>query len=392
MFPIEYVSRVRWIQLILGMGTALLCASASGRAFGVQAGRSCLAIALLFPTLVFVTGEILTECVGAFLAALFLYLMMEQVRSPRLTMLAAMGVVTSVAALFRFNMAALGFVGLWVACLKEDSRPRWQRVLLFSFCAGFVICPWLIRNQIAFHGQVVYSTLSGHDAVEGVLTPQGRALPGDNFKIAAAEGWLLSEVETNNSSRLRLPSEAALNRQAWQVAQALWLKRGLRLIPLLLSKCSAFWLSTDQILWTQAFSLRQRAFRLVGVMIYWGLLGVAVVGWFRSRRTAPALAHAFLFYSVIVTLLHVPFPMISRLRIPFMDPLIAILCGAAFQHRHGPIASMDNIRIEGGLPSGPETVCEDRVIQSNGYLQRRQHPGNDSPRAPWLSLRGKHQE
>jgi len=51
---------------------------------------------------------------------------------------------------------------------------------------------WLIRNQIAFQEEVLYSTLSGHDAVEGILTPQGRALPGDNEKIKAAEGWLLT--------------------------------------------------------------------------------------------------------------------------------------------------------------------------------------------------------
>ena len=329
LFPCNHVLAVRWIQFLLGLGTALLCSRASGRTFGVQAGRSCLAIAMLFPTLAFVTGEVLTECVGAFLAALFLYLMMEEIRTPRLATLANMGIVTSVAALFRFNMAALGFVGLWVACVGKESRPRWQRVLVFSLCAGVVICPWLIRNQSVFHGQVLYST-RGYDAVEGVLV-QGRALPGDEDKMAAALGWTLAGVETNGSSRSMLPSEALLNQQAWRVAKRLWRQRNWRLLPLAVVKCSYFWLSTDQIFWTHSFSIRQRLLRWGGVATYWALLVLAVVGWFRTRHSAPALSMAFLFYIIVVTAMHLPFPMISRYRIPFMDPLIAILCGAVVQ-------------------------------------------------------------
>jgi hypothetical protein len=37
--------------------------------------------------------------------------------------------------------------------------------------------------------RLLYSTLSGHDAIEGVVAPQGRALLGDNARIEAAEGW-----------------------------------------------------------------------------------------------------------------------------------------------------------------------------------------------------------
>ena len=327
LFPGNYILVVRSIQFALGLGTVLLCSRATRRTFGPQAGRWTFAISLLFPTLIFVTGEVLTEGIAAFFAALFLYLLMEEIRTPRLSNLAAMGVVISVAALFRFNMAALGLVGLWIACAAKESRPRWQRVLVLCLCAGAVISPWLIRNQIAFHRKVLYSTLSGHDAVEGVLTPQGRAFPGDNQKVAAAEGWVLGEVETNASSRLKLPSEAVLNEEAWKVARALWRERNVRLFPLALSKCSVFWFSTDQMFWTQAFPPRQRLFRFAGVLIYWALLGLAFVGWFRMRRTALLLASTVLFYAALMTLLHLPFPMLSRLRIPVMDPLLAILGG-----------------------------------------------------------------
>jgi hypothetical protein len=278
---------------------------------------------------------VLTECIGAFLAALFLYLLAEEIQSPRMTILATMGFVTGLAAHFRFNMASLGFIGIWVAYVAKGARPAWRRMLVFALLAGVTVSAWLIRNRIVFHGKALYATLSGHDAVEGVLTPQGRALPGDDEKIEAAEGWLSSDIETNGPSRLHFPSEAELNQEAWGVAEGLWKEWGWRLLPLALEKCSNFWLSTDQIFWSQSCSLPQRLFRWGGVLSYWVLLSLGIMGWLRTRRSAPVLARTFLLYVVLLTALHLPFPMITRLRIPFMDPLIAILAGASFSSDRG---------------------------------------------------------
>lgn len=328
-FGDHYVVVIRWLQFALGLGTVYFCSRASARAFGERARRATVVVGLVFPTLIFITGEVLTECIGAFLAALFLYLLVEAIKSPRMSLLAGMGLVVGVAGLFRFNMAGLGFVGIGVALIAKIQRPAWQRVLVFCFCAGVVVAPWLLRNQIVFHGKVLYSTLTGHDAVEGVLTPQGRALPGDNDRIQAAEGWLLGEVETNEPSRLQYPSEAELNREAWGVAKTLWQEWGWRLVRIEAAKLSYFWLGTDQIFWTEAFSRRQRLLRWFGVAGYWLLLGFGIAGWLGARRSTPVLAQVFAFYVVFLTALHLPFPMISRFRIPLMDPLIAILAGAS---------------------------------------------------------------
>jgi len=330
LFHDNFVIVIRWIQFALGLGTVYFCSRASARAFGEKAGRVTVILGLLFPTLIYVTGEVLTECIGAFVAALFLYLLTAETLHPRTATLAAMGVLTGVAAIFRFNMAGLGFVGLWAAYAAKASRPAWQRILLFSCCAGAAISPWLIRNQMAFHGQVLYSTLSGHDAVEGVLTPQGRALPGDDAKIKGAEGWILSDIETNAPTRLNFPPEPVLNHQAWSAALALWQQWGLRLLPVELEKVCYFWLSTDQLASNPTLSIRQNLLRWSGVISYWILLICGIIGFFRARQSAPQLAAAFLVYVVLLTALHMPFPMITRLRIPFMDPLIAILAGAAF--------------------------------------------------------------
>src|SRR5262249_34241278 len=146
LFHDNFVLVIRAIQFVLGLGTIYFCSRASARAFGEKAGRVTLVVGLFFPTLIYVTGEVLTECIGAFLAALFLYLLTQQIVHRRLATLAAMGILTGVSALFRFNMAGLGFVGLFAAYVAKSSQPAWRRILVFSCCAGLAVSPWLIRN------------------------------------------------------------------------------------------------------------------------------------------------------------------------------------------------------------------------------------------------------
>ena len=68
--------------------------------------------------------------------------------------------------------------------------------------------------------------------------------------------------------------------------------------------------------------------RSAGVVFYWALLALGIAGWFKLRALRPELAYIFLFYAILVTILHVPFNMNTRLRMPFIDPLLAMLGGA----------------------------------------------------------------
>jgi hypothetical protein len=196
------------------------------------------------------------------------------------------------------------------------------------FLPGLIVSPWLIRNFNDF-GTFVLSTEGGPTAVMGVLAPQGRALPGDSERLIDALGWLPpADLETNDASRDRLPSEAVLNRRAWHVCFDLWRQTGWGLIPLTFAKLSYFWLSTDQLLSTASFRTTVRAVRAAGVLVYWVLLALAVTGWFQLRHQRPELAGVFLFYFLLVTVLHLPFNMNTRLRMPFIDSWLAVLAGA----------------------------------------------------------------
>jgi 4-amino-4-deoxy-L-arabinose transferase-like glycosyltransferase len=328
MFGVHALAAMRWLQFLEGLAVAFLCGAMAKRIWSERAGRFALLVALFFPTLVEMNGEILTEATATFLTALFLYWMVCYMKRPDWLSLVGFSCAIGLGALFRFNMAVLGFVALAVVLSQANDALRWRRVALVVILPLLVISPWLVRNLYVFHGQVLYSTHSGLDALEGVLTPQGRALPGDHERLVAAVGWEPPvDVETNNASRYKLADEPALNRQCWDAAFKLWRERNFSLVPLAVKKVADFWLSTDQLIWTAGFGLRVRIVRGGAVVVYWVLLALAVAGWFRLKSKDAHLARSFIFYAALVTVMHLPFVMSTRLRMPFMDVLLAVLVG-----------------------------------------------------------------
>jgi hypothetical protein len=191
----------------------------------------------------------------------------------------------------------------------------------------FLLTPWLVRNMVAFHGGALFSTQGGLNALQGVLTPQGRTQPGDTQKLFHAVGWVMSDIETNNPSRLKLPSEDILNKQCLQVVPGIWKRLGWRAAPLLVRKLADFWLSTDQIFGTESFNSYERLFRTAGVVVYWCVLLFAVFGWIQLNKIHPRAARILLGYAAIYTALHLPLVMSTRIRFPLMDPLITALAG-----------------------------------------------------------------
>jgi hypothetical protein len=81
------------------------------------------------------------------------------------------------------------------------------------------------------------------------------------------------------------------------------------------------------LIWTGSFSARTRIERLAGVILYWITLALALTGWFQLRSRNMQLARIFAFYAALVTVAHLPFVMNTRLRMPFIDPLLAVLAG-----------------------------------------------------------------
>jgi len=329
-FGRDYVLDVRVFQYFEGLFVAFLCATIARRIFGKEAAKAALVIALFLPTLVEMSGEILTEATATVLTVTFLYFLVRYSDTGHWSSVVGMAVAVGIGALVRSNLAFLGFVSLWVALFRQNSRSKWRDTILAVLVPCILIMPWVWRNHRAFHGSLVFSTQGGYAAVAGILSPQGRAHPGEMEKVEAAVGLPLSAaLETNDAVRSRLPAEPEIDRRCWQAAFHVWRETGWRLVPLTLKKLAYFWLSTDQLFWTSGFSRSQRLLRATGVFAYWAVLLLGVAGWFQLRSDRPALAHAFLMYAVLVTLLHIPFNMNTRYRITFMDPMLAVLAGHA---------------------------------------------------------------
>jgi hypothetical protein len=237
-----------------------------------------------------------------------------------------MSIAVGLGALLRPNLVFLGEVTLAAIFFQKDSRSRLRSAALVILVPCILVSPWIVRNLEVFHGAVLLSTQGGPAAATGIIEPQGRSQWGDAERIRAALGWVVPQgLETNDPSRLLLPSEPEIDRQSWQVALRLWRQTGWGIIPAMLKKLAYFWLSTDQIFWTRSFPISQRILRAAGVFAYWGILGLAVIGWFSLRREKSALAQEFLLYVLLVTALHLPFNMNTRYRIPLMDPLVVVL-------------------------------------------------------------------
>jgi 4-amino-4-deoxy-L-arabinose transferase-like glycosyltransferase len=319
---------IRWLQFLEGLAVVFLSATLARRIFGKMAWKFALVAALFSPTLVEMNGEILTESTATLFVAIFVLFLVEYSARPRWTMLAGLGCAAGLGSLTRFNVALLAVVGLCLMFFKKDGPPRWQGVPVAALLPLLIVSPWLIRNWSVFHGAALFSTHGGLDALEGVVTPQGRALPGDAEKLRTEVGWVPPiDVETNNLSRRALPEEPVLDRQCWTAAVRVWRTLGWGLIPVEMKKVSGFWLSTDQLLWTGSFPIRVRFARALGVVVYWAILGMAIFGWFQLHARNVRLARLFLIYVLFVTAMHLPFVMNTRLRMPFIDPLLAVLAG-----------------------------------------------------------------
>ncbi len=332
LFGAHALAAMRWLQFFEGIAVALLCAATAKKLFGEQAGKWTLAIALFFPTLVQMNGEVLSEAPATVFTALFVYLLVSYWKEPGPGWLVLLGCAIGMGALVRFNLAALGLIALVAVFRCASGSKRWMGAAIVFVVSVLIVSPWMIRNFLAFHGQVLFSTESGPDALHGVLTPQGRALPGDSEMLRAAVGWVPPvDVETNDTSRLKLGPEPELDKQCWRAAIAIAMYKGWGLVPLALRKITDFWLSTDQLFWTASFPLWGRMLRAAGVLMYWALLGLAVLGWLRLRSSNNSsnnrMAQMFLLYALMVTAMHLPFVMSTRLRMPFMDPILGVLAG-----------------------------------------------------------------
>ncbi|MGB2635851.1 MAG: glycosyltransferase family 39 protein [Candidatus Acidiferrum sp.] len=328
LFGQNYISAMRWLQFFAGLLTVGICGLLSRRICGTKAAQASVVFGLFLPTLIFSTDQLLTECLSALLTALFLRFLVDQIEKADTASAVGIGLVAGLESLIRFNAAALPLFGLLAIFWTRHKRSVLLRTAAITLLPLYLVAPWFIRNEMVFHGRVLFSTHGGANAVQGVVTTQGRTQPGDSERLMAAMGWTLSQLETNDPvQRISLPSEVELNRRAREAVPRLWKAEGWHTFPLLVMKTADFWLSADQLLDTSSLPIRERLTRAAGVLCYLMVLAFAVGGLYQLRKARPEVALTFLIYAVGYTILHLMLVMNTRLRIPLMEPLLVVLAG-----------------------------------------------------------------
>jgi hypothetical protein len=244
---------------------------------------------------------------------------------------------------------------LAILLFRGKARLSWKQSATAAIAATIVLAPWLIHNEIAFHGKASYSTHGGFAAVEGMIMPLGRTQSGETTAIKDVLGWGNWDVETNSPARPALRDEPALNAQALQVASTLWTTASWQRVAALFAvKFAAFWFSTDQILEVQSLSWRGRIARIMGVAFYWMALVAAAIGWSLLYRSEPRMAKSLFLYAVLLTAFHLPLTMNTRLRVPLFDPLVATLAGCSIYYGFFVSRGLaqPNSQMTGRAPSG----------------------------------------
>jgi len=320
----RYLLTIRVVQFLAGIGTAWLCALIAGKLWGGESWAKCFALVSIFPTLVYFTGEILTETLAALLTAAFFYFLVTS-RDDRNGSLWGMGLVAGIAALLRFNMVFFPVIAAWRVATIAKRGQRLQWLSIVTIVPALLILPWIVRNLMVFHGEVIYSTHTGMDLVEGIIEPEGRGDHDQQQQIIREAGWVMQGLERDDSRRLLYGPEPVLNRQALQAGIRLWRQSWLNDARVISKKLGYFWLSTDQLSSIQNFSYSVRIFRISGVVLYLGSLVAAGIGLRKLFRGDRSLAIMYVIYFLVATFLHLLFAMNTRLRVPLIDPLICIL-------------------------------------------------------------------
>jgi len=328
LFGKHFLLAARFLQATAGIVAAYRCMRAARLLFGKTAGNIALIGALLSPTLAYFSGEILTEGLASFFVASFLWALAEDTKQPNWKTAIAMGLTIGLGAMVRANTAVLGLVALLGAWTARPARYAKRELLMIPISAAIIVAPWVIRNSLVF-GRPLLSTEAGSAALVSLVNPEARLVAGWDSPLRELVGYVVpNQLETNDDERRAIGSELDMNRKCWEASGRLWDRMSLGAkFRWVLGKWQAYWFSTDQLLHPGAVSRRNRGLHVAGVLFYWGFLVLAGIGCWNLRKSRPTVVLVLIAYAVLVTAVHTPFVMNSRIRAPLVDPLIAVLGG-----------------------------------------------------------------
>src|SRR5580700_8057979 len=189
-FGVNFVAVARLLQGVAGVAAAYFCRRASRILFDRTAEQFTFVAALLFPTLVYFSGEILTEGLTSLFFALFLWTLAEDSTQPSWKSAAAMGLTVGAGALVRANLAILVVLALFSAWDVRSTKQAKQQLLVIPLFAGLIVAPWIFRNWFTF-GRPLLSTESGAAVLQSLVNPEARLIYGWDRPLQEKMGYVV---------------------------------------------------------------------------------------------------------------------------------------------------------------------------------------------------------
>lgn len=224
---------VRIIQALMGGGICWLIYVLAKRVYDKRIGLVALCISVIYPTLIFYSGEIVTEYLFTFLMVLFIYSFLKFIKDFSIKWTIMCGMVLGLSLLTRPVLVFFpAIIVFWVLSIRKLGLLETTYKLSIMFLlTSLLLTPWVIRNYRIFNAFVPFNTSGGHDFYVSNYPK------GDGTASILNEDVIKFIQETNDA----YPDEIERNRYYYKKAIENIRNDPVSFIKLIAKKLGRFW-------------------------------------------------------------------------------------------------------------------------------------------------------
>jgi 4-amino-4-deoxy-L-arabinose transferase-like glycosyltransferase len=321
----DYVSWQRLVTATIGVVVVLLVGMLGREVAGPAAGLTAAAVAAVYPNLWLNDGLVMSESLTALLVTAALLVLLRARRATSPWYFAWFGVLVGLAALTRSELAL--FVPLsWLVVWSwgGEHREQLRAAVAVGAAALLVVAPWMTFNLVRFERPVLLTTNDG--------TTLLGAYCDETFDGPHRAGWYIGCVVDDPS--WSVVGDPSVRSAAQRTAGLRYAREHVGQLPELaaLRVLRTFDLyALDDLLDQDVGEERAPWAVRSGILAFWILAPVAVVGATRVRREALVVLAMPLVTTLLVSAL---FYGAHRFRTP-LEPVIVVLAAVAVTVRRG---------------------------------------------------------
>lgn len=294
------VLAVRLIQAILGSLTCLIIYFIAKKIFSVAVGRISAVLVSFYPYLIAYTGDILCETLYVFLISLSLLFIINAAEKPDFKTLASAGLICGITSLTKATILPFYFIAcFWIWWITKSIK----NAFLLGIFTLIAISPWTLRNYFYTHEFILIS--HGYGTLWIANNDKAMILEKMGEKSAPMPGnWNWAPDKFGEYSKLpRAEAEKIFKKEAKE-----WIKNNPEKFRWLIKKrLIHFW---------RLYPMMAYKWQKVSAMLTSGLyIPLCFAGIILSIKNFQKTS-LFISLFVIFTLVHLPFAVVMRYRVP----------------------------------------------------------------------------